>query len=264
MWNENENHINTNYSVTDCMLCVIPHIRGDVFKNAQNNQHIQVNSVIRSLFDGWTEKELHGNIYIFWSEYKNFNHKNDTFDSNEFIWNSKFISDGNIHLWYQKYSLPSTKVIGFVACRVTSNILAIGYAECSWRDVKTIKLGKISALGSEISGKKSIVFTSVCIEEEGIVMDLYQIESKDGSHSHYWNDEDHAFEYQLDQWGVEELFHNSYEVIISELKLHFENWENWISRTRANYHLPCFLLNMVVWIYMMKTRRQDLSLTTNN
>ena len=28
------------------MLCVIPHIRGDVFKNAQNKHHIQVNNVM--------------------------------------------------------------------------------------------------------------------------------------------------------------------------------------------------------------------------
>ena len=32
-------------------------------------------------------------------------------------------SDGKSHLWHQKYSLPSTKVIGFVACRVTSKII---------------------------------------------------------------------------------------------------------------------------------------------
>ena len=32
LWNEREKHINTNYAVTGWMLCVIPHIRGDVFK----------------------------------------------------------------------------------------------------------------------------------------------------------------------------------------------------------------------------------------
>ena len=84
------------------MSCVIPHIRGYVFKSAQNNHHIQVNTVIKSLFAGSTEKELNENINTFWSEYKNFNHKSDPFDSKEFIWNSKDISDGNSHLWYKK------------------------------------------------------------------------------------------------------------------------------------------------------------------
>ena len=32
LWNKREEHINTNYDVTGWMLCVIPHIREDVFK----------------------------------------------------------------------------------------------------------------------------------------------------------------------------------------------------------------------------------------
>ena len=89
------------------MLCVIPHSREDVFKNAQNRHHIQVNNVIKTLFSGETEKELHGSLDTFWIEYNLFNHKNNPFGSNYFIWNSKDITDGNSHLWNQKYSLPS-------------------------------------------------------------------------------------------------------------------------------------------------------------
>ena len=88
---------------------------------------------------------------MLWSEYTLFNHKNDPFDSNDFIWNSKYITDGNSHLWHQKYSLPSTTVLDFLACKITSKILGIGSAESSWGDVKTIKLEKRSAIGSEIS-----------------------------------------------------------------------------------------------------------------
>ena len=46
------------------MLCVIPHIREDVFKNEQNKHHVQKN-----LFAGSTEKELHGALDTFLSEY---------------------------------------------------------------------------------------------------------------------------------------------------------------------------------------------------
>ena len=74
--------------MTGWMLCVITHIREDVFKNAQNKHHIQVNTVVKSLLSGSTEKELHETLNTFWSEYKKFNHYNDTFDSNKFIWNS--------------------------------------------------------------------------------------------------------------------------------------------------------------------------------
>ena len=55
LWNEREKNTNTDYDVTGWMLCVIPHIREDIFKKAQNNHHIQVNTVIKSVFAGSTE-----------------------------------------------------------------------------------------------------------------------------------------------------------------------------------------------------------------
>ena len=102
LWNQWEKYINTDYFVTGWMSYVITHIREYALKNAQNNHHIQVNTVIKSLFSGSTEKELNETLDTFWSKYKNFNHKSDPFDSKEFIWNSKDISDGNSHLWHQK------------------------------------------------------------------------------------------------------------------------------------------------------------------
>ena len=100
LWNKREYHINTDYDVTGRILCIISHFREDIFKNAQNKHHIQVNNVIKTLFAGSTEKELHGNLDNFWSKYTLFNHKNDPFDSNGFIRNSKDISDGKIHIWH--------------------------------------------------------------------------------------------------------------------------------------------------------------------
>ena len=82
LWNEREKHINTDYTVTGWMLCVIPHTREYIFKNAQNKHHIQENNVIKTLFVGSTEKYLHEILDAFWSEYTNFNHKNYPFDSN--------------------------------------------------------------------------------------------------------------------------------------------------------------------------------------
>ena len=56
LWNEREKIINTDYAVTGWMLCAIPHIKVDIFKNQQNNHHIQLNTVINSLFAWKTEK----------------------------------------------------------------------------------------------------------------------------------------------------------------------------------------------------------------
>ena len=56
---------------------------------------------------------------IFQTEYTDFDNKNGSFDADGFIWKSKDIRDGNINLWHQKYSLPCTKILRFVARRVT-------------------------------------------------------------------------------------------------------------------------------------------------
>ena len=72
-----------------------------------------MNNVIITLFSVSTEKELHETLDTFWSEYTNYNKKNDPFDSNAFIWKRKDISDGISPIWHQKYSLRSTKVHGF-------------------------------------------------------------------------------------------------------------------------------------------------------
>ena len=69
---------------------------------------------------------------LFWTECTDFNNKNYSFDGDEFIWRRKDIRDGNSHFCHQKYSLPCTKLIGFVACRVTSKVLGIGVDERSW------------------------------------------------------------------------------------------------------------------------------------
>ena len=44
---------------------------------------------------------------------------------------------------------------------------------------------------------------------------ISHIDSKDGLHSLSWNYKDHAFDYQLYQWGVDKLFQNSDELIIT-------------------------------------------------
>ena len=93
--------------------------------------------------------------------------------------------------------------------------------------------------------------TSACIEEARIGRTLSHIDSKDGSFSHSWNDEEHAFDYQLDQWGVEKLIQDSDEAITRELRLYIEEWEKSNITNKSQVKKPCFLQNMVVWLYIM-------------
>ena len=155
------------------MLCVFSHIIEDVFSFLNRKHNIQVNTVIKTLFAGLSKKLLHETLDTFWNKYTKLNDKNDPFESNEFIWSIKDIYDGNSHLWYQKYFLPSTKVLGFIAYRITSKMLGMGSVDCSWGDVKTVKSVKILALGIDIYEKQSIVYISACTEET-IIGQLYQ------------------------------------------------------------------------------------------
>ena len=98
------------------MICVIPHIHKDAKDHSDSDHRKQVNNVIKTLFSGASEEEIAATLDVFRTEYTEFGNKIGSFDADEFIWKSKDIRYGNSHVWHQKYSLPFTKVIGFVAC----------------------------------------------------------------------------------------------------------------------------------------------------
>ena len=168
IWQKRKIHINTDFKVTGWVLCVVPHMRKKVKYHSDSDNRKHVNNVIKKLFHEVPEYEMDVTQGIFWTEYTKFYDNNGSFDVDEFIWKSKYIRDGNSHLWHQNYSLPCTKVLGFVACIVKWNVLGIGAAERSWGEVKTIKSGKISAISSDLSDKQIIVYTSACTESARI------------------------------------------------------------------------------------------------
>ena len=142
LWQKRQININTDFSVTRWMLCVIPHIRKDAKYQSDSDHRKEVNNVIRTLFHELSEDEMAVTQDIFCTKYTDFYNNNGLFDGDRYIWKIKDISDGNSRLWHQKHPLPFTKVLGFVACRVSSKVLSIGAEDHYWGDVKTIKSGK--------------------------------------------------------------------------------------------------------------------------
>ena len=67
--------------------------------------------------------------------------------------------------WHEKYSLSETKVLGFVACRVTSKNAGIGMCERNWGDVKEIKSGKRSGLSGDSTEKRALIYTTARVKE---------------------------------------------------------------------------------------------------
>ena len=116
IWKKRQIHINTYFTVTGWMLCVITHIRKYSKYHSYSNNREHVNNVIKTLFHGVPEDEMAATQEIFWTEYIEFDNNNGSFDRDEFIRKRKDIRCGSSNLWHQKYSLPCTYVLGFFAC----------------------------------------------------------------------------------------------------------------------------------------------------
>ena len=126
------------------MLCAITHIRNYISDHSDSDNRKQSNSVIKTLSHAFSEDELHFTLDLFWTEYTYFDNNNGSFDVVEFIQKIKDIRYGNSNFCHHNYSLPCTKVLGFLSGRVTSKVIGIG------GDSKTKNTGKglISVLES--------------------------------------------------------------------------------------------------------------------
>ena len=107
--------MNTDFVVTGWMFCVIPHIYKNASDHLESDHRKQVKNVIKFIFHGLYEYELHFTLDLFWTDHTDFENKNGSFVGDKFIWKIKDIRYDNINLWYQKYSLTCTKVLDFVA-----------------------------------------------------------------------------------------------------------------------------------------------------
>ena len=119
LWKNIQLHINTDFSVTGWMICVITHIHKYSKYHSDSDHRKQVNNVIKTLFYGASEEEMSVTQDIFWTEYTEFDNNIGSFDADEFIRKRKDIKDGNSHFWHQKYSLPCTKVLGIDAAGIS-------------------------------------------------------------------------------------------------------------------------------------------------
>jgi hypothetical protein len=60
--------------------------------------------------------------------------------------------------WHYKYSLPTTKVLGKLACLVLSKILGIGTTKRNWKQVKAIKSGQRVNTGIDKMKKQVLIY----------------------------------------------------------------------------------------------------------
>ncbi len=144
---------------------------------------------------------LHNIIDTFWNEFKAF--QNCTHPYHEpSHWATCDTTKGISYLWHEKYSIPYTYVLGFVACCVTSKLCGIGPAKRSWGRVKQVKDRKRSHLSGQLTKKRTILFVSSKISQAQILCDRMEKLDAPG-HNAMFGDDNINFVLQLETFGVD-------------------------------------------------------------
>ena len=154
-----------------------------------------MDSVLRKLHYPIDEYEMDKLIDTFWLEFELFAARRGPFEK-AYIWNAETLARKQSHLWHKIYSLPHTKVLGKVACRVTSKILGIGSAEPAWGDMKHIAVRKRASISTKRAKMQATLFGSACLESaRAFAKDV------DGHEGKIWTDEDVTFNLGLESWN---------------------------------------------------------------
>jgi hypothetical protein len=147
-WNHPKEKLEHEYAVTVTAwaLCVMEDVRQDV-QQQLNDGHGKYRNAIERVVSRLHELPCANShpdvpkmskadiIDTFWDEFKVFCNKTEPFHQPAW-WSISDVLNGRSHLWHEKYSVPYTKVLGYVACRVTSKLCGIGPADRCWSAVK--------------------------------------------------------------------------------------------------------------------------------
>lgn len=172
LWNRRSEKLHHDYAIAGWALSVSQEVREHVSQNMLPEHREAIERVVRHLHvvpcpnkdPKVVGADVDDVVDLFWDEFKCFEKKTKPFD-NVARWNTQNVIDGKSYLWHEKYSLPYTSVLGYVACRVTSKTLGIGPCERNWASVKNIKTGKRVNLGGESLEKRSVLYATALIND---------------------------------------------------------------------------------------------------
>jgi Protein of unknown function (DUF 659) len=177
-----------------------PDVRADVIAYELGADRLEVESVIQKLFFPMRPQDVGEVIATFWGEFDEFQTRRGPSYSRPWIWESDEIKKGNCHRWHKLYSIPFTKVLGKVACRVCSKPLGCGLAERNWGNLKQLKTGQRSHLSAEKVQKQATVYGAASMERSRMIQAAE--ESNGLLQESRWTDADQAFEHGLENWNA--------------------------------------------------------------
>ena len=209
-WDKRKHRIEHEYAIAGWTLCVLEDVRKDVLSRMNGDHQSAIDRVINRLHAppcanttnpavlSMTEADI---LDTFWNEFKAYQYCTYPYDVAS-CWLSQDVVKGDSYLWHEKYSLRSTKVLGFVACRVTSKLCGIGAAERCWGGVKQIKTVKRSHLSGESTEKRSIIFANAKVTQGRMKSDRVQGLDFRGDNVSF-GDDDINFNLELEKFGVD-------------------------------------------------------------
>ena len=96
-------------------------------------------------------------VDTFMEECGDFTNKRGMF-ARDNIWIVAADENAKAYQWHFKYSMPTMKVLGKLACLVLSKKLGIGTAERNWKQVKVVKSGQRVNTGIDKMKKQVLIF----------------------------------------------------------------------------------------------------------
>ena len=91
-------------------------------------------------------------------EYTEFVNKRGKFAKNKNMWLTAGEEDLSAARWHYNYTVPSTKVLGKLACLVLSKIAGGGSAERLWKIRKFLSKGQRASLGNDKAKKQTLIY----------------------------------------------------------------------------------------------------------
>ena len=147
-WDKRKDKLIHDYSRAGYILSPDPVIMAHALANPDPEDKLACERLITKLFVpshlvGATRDAMEASLIdSFHEEYDEFTTKSGEVFSKRHIWITAAKANNVAHEWHHRYSSGGTKVLGRLACHVTSKIGGIGNAERSWKAVKNTKKGR--------------------------------------------------------------------------------------------------------------------------
>jgi hypothetical protein len=159
-------------------------------------------------------------INTFMKEYGDFTNKHGMF-ARDNIWIMATDENAKAYQWHYKYSLPTTKVLGKLACLVLLKILGIGTTKRNWKQVKAVKSSQWVKTGINKTKKQVLIYAQYQQSRAQAQMTKLAAAGK------FWEDEDFTL-IKMDPFCKEikeSLQAEQTEKEVRVLRLWQERWE---------------------------------------